>query len=90
MARKHHEGSAKDEREDRIGAKELGVSRKAYENTARDKAEDAAGEARVKVKPHTRKKFAPPPSPPPSSFGMAQAPGEANEPDDDDEGMGGL
>lgn len=92
MARKHHEGSSKDEAEDRIGAKALGVSRKAYEKTSRDKAEDAAGEGRIPVRAHHRTRRAPPPPPmaPPmgqpqagSGVGLASAPGEDNEPFED-------
>lgn len=87
--RRKHEGSAQDEREDRIGAKALGISRKAYEKTPRDKAEDAAGD-RIKVKPHSRARpMPPPPPPPPSGFGLAQPPG-AEAPDEPEGEMGGL
>jgi len=41
------EGSKKDIRQDKVGAKKLGVSMKAYENTARDKAQDKAGQRQM-------------------------------------------
>jgi hypothetical protein len=51
MVRKY-EGSKADEREDRRGAKRLGISLKAYERTAKDRREDRAGQKRlVKRKP---------------------------------------
>ena len=81
MARKY-EGSAEDEAEDARGAKAMGVSKGAYERTPRDKREDAAGEHRAKRKtPPRRAKV--PPAPP---FGLAQMPGEANEPDQEEMG----
>lgn len=48
MAKKpaRYEGSPKDIKQDKKGAKKLGVSLKAYERTARDKAEDGAGSRR--------------------------------------------
>jgi len=46
MAKRPYEGSAKDKKQDKAGAKKLGVSLKAYERTARDKAEDKAGARR--------------------------------------------
>ena len=39
------EGSPKDRRQDKAGAKRLGVSQKAYERTPQDRAEDRAGQA---------------------------------------------
>lgn len=91
MARRHHEGSAKDEADDKRGAKALGVSRKAYENTPRDAAEDAAGEGRIPVRAHHRtKRQPPPPMAPPmgqpaagAGVGLAQPPGADNEPFED-------
>jgi hypothetical protein len=41
-----YEGSPKDIKQDKAGARKLGVSLKAYEKTARDKAEDKAGSRR--------------------------------------------
>lgn len=90
MARNKFEGSPADEAEDARGAKALGISKKAYEKTPRDKAEDAAGEERIKVRAHTRPKRKAPPAAPASAFGLAPAPGEANEPSDDDELEGGM
>jgi len=46
MAKRKYEGSKADIREDRAGAKKMGVSEAAYEKTARDKREDRAGEKR--------------------------------------------
>jgi hypothetical protein len=84
MARKYEE-PAEDEAEDRRGMKATGMSKRAYEKSARDKREDEAGEHRIKVGPHTRRRPAPraaamppEPSPAPSPFGLSQAPGEAN------------
>lgn len=85
MAR-NYENSPADEREDARGMKATGLSKEAYEKSPRDKAEDAAGAAHVR-KPRKPKA---PPAPP---FGLAQAPGETNEPaaepepDADDEGI---
>ncbi|HEY1491976.1 MAG TPA: hypothetical protein VGF35_05075 [Steroidobacteraceae bacterium] len=44
------EGSPKDVRQDKKGAKKLGVSLKGYERTARDKAEDRAGQKTMQRK----------------------------------------
>jgi hypothetical protein len=55
MARKF-EGSPKDIRQDKRGAKKLGVPLKAYENTARDKAEDRAGQSNM-GRPNQRTNF---------------------------------
>jgi hypothetical protein len=73
-----YEGSKADEAEDARGAKKAGLSKKAFEKSAADKKAD-----RVGVKAHTRKRRQPPPPPAPPSFGLAQAPGEADD-------MGGL
>lgn len=81
MARKY-EGSAADEAEDRRGMKATGMSKGKYEASVRDRKEDAAGEDRIKVRRHTRARRAAPPPPAPSL--LAQAPGEANAPDQDD------
>lgn len=82
MARKY-EGSAEDEAEDTRGAKAMGVSKAKYEASPRDKREDAAGEDRIMVKAHHRARRQAPP--PPAQSLLAQAPGEANEPD-----LGGM
>jgi len=42
------EGSKADMRQDRAGAKRLGVSLKEYERTARDREEDRKGQAKLK------------------------------------------
>jgi hypothetical protein len=47
MARRVYEGSAADEREDRKGARAMGVARRDYEKTSRDRAEDRAGQVRM-------------------------------------------
>lgn len=91
---KHHEGSAKDKREDARGAKSLGVSKSEYENTARDKREDRAGE-HGKKKPPQHKHRAPKP-PMAQTITPGQIPGMSNDnfgggggamPPDDDLGM---
>jgi hypothetical protein len=47
MKSKSYEGSPKDIREDKAGAKKAGMSMKAYENTAKDRAQDKAGQRRM-------------------------------------------
>lgn len=49
-----YEGSAKDIRQDRKGARRLGISQKAYERTPQDRAEDRAGQAAFKAKPRRK------------------------------------
>ena len=46
MRRRAYEGSATDVREDRKGAKALGLTAAQYERTERDRREDAAGAKR--------------------------------------------
>jgi len=45
--KKVFEGSRKDIKQDKAGARKMGVSMKAYENTARDKAQDKAGQRQM-------------------------------------------
>lgn len=47
MAKRSYEGSPKDVRQDKAGARKLGVSLKSYERTGRDKAEDKAGQKQL-------------------------------------------
>jgi hypothetical protein len=42
--KKTFEGSSKDVKQDKAGAKKLGVGLRAYERTARDKSEDKKGQ----------------------------------------------
>jgi hypothetical protein len=44
MAKRMFEGSPKDIKQDKAGAKKLGVGLRAYERTSRDKREDAKGQ----------------------------------------------
>ena len=47
MAKRTYEGSPKDVRQDKAGARKLGVSLKAYERTGKDKAEDRVGQSNM-------------------------------------------
>jgi hypothetical protein len=47
MAKRVFEGSPKDIRQDKAGAKKLGVGLRAYERTGRDKTEDRAGQKQL-------------------------------------------
>ena len=47
---KRYEGSPADIREDKRGAKKLGVSTKSYEKTSRDKREDKIGSRKKRDK----------------------------------------
>lgn len=56
MAKRVYEGSSKDMRQDKAGARKLGVSLKAYERTGRDKAEDRVGQSNM-GRPNQRTNF---------------------------------
>jgi hypothetical protein len=47
MAKRPFEGSPKDIKQDKKGARKMGVSMKAYEKTPRDRAEDKAGQRQM-------------------------------------------
>lgn len=47
MKTKSYEGSSKDLKEDKAGAKKLGISAAAYEKTAKDRAQDRAGQKKM-------------------------------------------
>lgn len=91
MVRKRYEDSGADKAQDARGVKATGMTKAEYEKSARDKREDKAGEKRINVGAHTRRRPAPRPKTSPQalqpSFGLAQAPGEADEPDEDDEDL---
>jgi hypothetical protein len=56
MAKGRFEGSPADKREDRKGAKKMGVSMKAYERSATDKRKDKAGQKAMDAKKRKAKR----------------------------------